>query len=241
MPDNHIANLTDAKIHPIMAAAPTNSVIKPPFPENGTTDEKCRWRYTHGEKVSRNFANIPAPKQDSCGNIIATVNGLSLTIDEHYQMAIIPQALRDIAANLAIQDNRCTSDPQFLVQKKVRQTGQDLDYCDDYIWLDCYNDYKEVTDFERIKRLEELEGKYPLTKDEEGELNDYLKTGYVDRWETVQTFFTEVEADRYIAANSHRREEKLRTYVEWGGRNPEGIAIRNFLLSLNPPKQSTTT
>ncbi len=153
----------------------------------------------------------------------------------------IPQALRDIAANLASQDSRVTNNPVFLVQKKVRQTGLDLNYCDDYVWLDCYNDHGEVTDFKQIQLLDELEQKYPLTKDEEAELNDYLKTGYTDRWETIQPFFTEVEADRYIAANKHRHDGELRTYVEWGGRNPEWMAIRNCLLSLNPPKASSAS
>jgi hypothetical protein len=176
------------------------------------------------------------------GRIIGTVDGLSITIDESHQMAIIPQALRNIAANLATQDNRITNNPIFLVQKKVRQTALDLDYCDNYIWLDCGNDYDEVTDPAEIERLEDLEFRQDILKeDEELEFNNYIKTGYADRWETVQPFFTEVEADRYIAANKHRHDGELRTYVDWGGRNPEWIAIRNFLMSLNPPKQSTTT
>ena len=154
----------------------------------------------------------------------------------------IPQVLRDIAANLAIQDNRCTSNPQFLVQEKVRQTGLDINYSDNHIWFDHANDYREVTSPKEIERLEELEFRQDILKgDEKDEFNNYIKTGYIDRWETVQTFFTEVEADRFIAANRHRHDGELRTYVEWGGRNPEWIAIRNFLLSLNPPKQSTTT
>lgn len=179
------------------------------------------------------------PAQDTYGHMTATVNGLSITIDESHQMATIPQALRDIAANLATQDNCCTSDGIWLVQKKVRQTGLDPEYSDSYIWIDHVNDYIEVTDPKEIERLEELSEKWTLTKDEQEEFNCYLKTGYIDRWETVQPFFTEVEADRYIAANRHRHDGQLRTYVEWGGRNPEWMAIRNFLLSLNPPKASS--
>ena len=151
----------------------------------------------------------------------------------------IPQALRDIAANLAAQDNRITRDPIFLVQKKERQIGLDTDYCGDIIWINSAQDGEEVTDRAQIERLEELDTKSYLSKKEEEEFSDYLKTGYLDRWETVQPFFTEVEADRYIAANRHRHDGELRTYVEWGGRNPEWMAVRNFLLSLNPPKASS--
>jgi len=190
------------------------------------------------------FTPAPAPTvtvQDPYSRALGTVDSLSITIGQSHQMAIIPQALRDIAANLATQDSQMTNNPIFLVQKKVRQTGLDTDYSDNHIWIDHANDYMEVTDPKEIERLEELDEKWPLTKDEEEERNCYLKTGYVDRWETVQPFFTEVEADRFIAANRHRHDGELRIYVEWGGRNPEWMAIRNFLLSLNPSKQSTTT
>ena len=176
------------------------------------------------------------PAQDGYGGMI--VDSLHLNCGSHH-IALIPQTLRDIAANLASQDNRMTNNPIFLVQKKVRQTALDLDYCDNHIWLDCGNDHDEVTDPAQIERLEELEGKYPRTDEEEAELSDYIKTGYSDRWETVQPFFTEIEAARYIAANKHRHDGELRTYVGWGGRNPEWMAVRNFLLSLNPPKASS--
>lgn len=183
-----------------------------------------------------------APKLDPLGRILATVDSLSVTIGESHQMAIIPQVLRDIAANLATQDNRITSNPQFLVQKKVRQTGMDMNYSDDYIWMDCANDWEEVVDRAQIERLDDLESReYRLSVEEQDEFSEYVKTGYLDRWETIQTFFTEVEADRYIAANKHRHDGELRTYVEWSGRNPEWMAVRNFLLSLNTAAPSAPT
>lgn len=177
---------------------------------------------------------------DSHGCTVGTVESLHLNCGSHH-IALIPQALRDIAANLATQDNRMTNNPQFLVQKKARQTGLDLNYCDSHIWIDLPNDYTEVTDPKEISHLEELDAKYPLTEEESQFFSAYMKTGYADHWETIQTFFTEVEANRFIAANRHRHDGELRTYVDWGGRNPEWMAIRNFLLSLNPSKQSTAT
>lgn len=149
------------------------------------------------------------------------------------RLAVIPQSLIDIAVNLATQDNRITSDPIFLVQKKVRQTGMDLDYCDRSIWLDCANDGDEVTDLEQIERLNELEEKYPLSQEEKNELGDYLKTGYIDHWETVQPFFTEKAARQFVESNAHRYDpDSLRIYVDSAYRNPEWQAVRNFLLSL---------
>lgn len=184
-------------------------------------------------------AMAAAPKQDVYGRVIGTVDSLSITLDESHQMALIPQALRDIAANLATQDNRATSSPIFLVQKKVRQTGMDLNYCDNYVWIDMAGDCGEVTDPEEIAHLEELDEKYPLTEEESQFFSGYVKTGYLDRWETVQPFFTEAAAQRFINSNKHRHEEGLRIYVDSAYRNPEWQTVRNFLLSLNPPKASS--
>lgn len=191
---------------------------------------------SHPSQLKIHPAMAALPAQDPYGRIV------DLPISESSPLiALIPQALRDIAANLASQDNRITNNPQFLVQKKIRQTGLDLDYCDNFIWLNHAQDCDEVTDPAQIERLEELEAKGYLSSDEDNELADYVKTGYADRWETVQPFFTEVEADRYIAANKHRHDGELRTYVEWGGRNPEWMAVRNFLLSLNPSAPNAPT
>lgn len=154
----------------------------------------------------------------------------------------IPQALRDIAANLAAQDNRITRDPIFLVQKKERQIGLDTDYCGDIIWINSAQDGEEVTDRAQIERLEELDTKSYLSKKEDEEFSDYLKTGYMDRWETIQPFFTEAAAQYFIDSNKHRHDDGcLRIYVDSAYQNNEWQAIRNFLLSLNPPKQSLTT
>jgi hypothetical protein len=149
----------------------------------------------------------------------------------------IPQALIDIAASLATQDNRMTSFPIFLVQKKVRQDGMDMDFCDNCIWVNSTNDGEEVTDPAQIERLEQLDVQGYLSKEEDEEFSDYLKTGYVDRWETVQPFFTEIAAQQFINSNSRRHDPgALRIYVDSAYQNPEWQAVRNFLLSLNPPK-----
>lgn len=181
-------------------------------------------------KIHPVMAALPA--QDPYGRIV------DLPISESSPLiAVIPQALREIAANLASQNSRMTNNPQFLVQEKRRQIGIDLSYSDNNIWIG--EDGEEVTDQDEIDRLDDLDHLAFPSKEETLELVRNTKTGCIDRWETVQPFFTEVEADRYIAANKHRHDGELRTYVDWGGRNPEWVAIRNFLLSLNPPKASS--
>ena len=151
--------------------------------------------------------------------------------------AEIPQTLLDIATNLATQDSRMTNNPQFLVQKKARHTGMDLDYSDNHIWID--GNGEEVIDQNEIDRLDDLDHLAFPSKEETLELVRNTKTGYIDRWETVQPFFTEVEANHFIEANKHRHNGELRTYVDSAYHNPEWQAVRNFLLSLNPPKASS--
>lgn len=150
----------------------------------------------------------------------------------------IPQALRDIAANLASQNGRMTNNPIFLVQKKERQIGIDLSYSDNDIWMG--EDGEEVTDQDEIDRLDNLDHLAFPSKEETLELVRNTKTGYIDRWETVQPFFTEVAAQQFIDSIAHRHDDGcLRIYVDSAYQNDEWQAIRNFLLSLNPPKASS--
>ena len=125
------------------------------------------------------------------------------------------------------QDNRCTSDPYFLVQEEVRIHGVDFDYATDWTWHNTEDDFCEVTgeDLESIKKLEDSDN-----------LDDvpprYVQVGYVERWEYVAGFFTEKAADEYIARNKHRHTGELRTYVDSLYHNPEMITVRNLIKSL---------
>lgn len=186
-------------------------------------------------KIHPAMAALPA--QDPYGRIV------DLPISESSPLiAVIPQALRDIAANLASQDNRCTADPVFLVREKVRITGMDIDYSDNYIWVNSANDWDEVTDPQEIERLEDLEFRRDiLSEDEAAEFSDYVKTSYQDYWRPVQPFFTEAAAEAYIRCSSHRHHGELSIFVDWAGRNPEWKAVRNFLLSLNTAASSAPT
>lgn len=57
------------------------------------------------------------------------------------------------------------------------------------------------------------------------------EVGYVDTWETVQSFFTRQGADWYIEKNRHNLEEP-RIYVDSAHRNEEWQLIREYLMSL---------
>ena len=118
--------------------------------------------------------------------------------------------LLDIAARLRTQDNRCTAEPMFCVQEKIRDVGYDPAYSDgNTIWIDMKSgDYTEVQ---------------PETPDAE-------EFGYKDRWETVMACFTEEGCRDYLRQNGHNHGE-TRIYVESFRRCDEMIRIRRFLMS----------
>lgn len=132
--------------------------------------------------------------------------------------------LKSIGELLRTQDNRCTSDPFFLVQESRRFYGVDTDYSDKEVWL--HIDGDEVTDEKEIEALEENERNDVKNP-------DHYKVGYLDRWEYVTGCFTEQACKDYIATNSHRHKGELRIYADSLYRNPEMIAVRNALLALD--------
>ncbi len=131
--------------------------------------------------------------------------------------------LQRIGELVRTQDNRCTSDPLFLVQEKKRIYGMDGDYCDDYEWL-CEDDHEHVAD--RIERA----GLDALA--ERGEdVTGWEKIHYVETWEFVTVCFTEQACKDYILANGHNLNEP-RIYAVSAYRNREMIAVMDFLKSL---------
>lgn len=153
----------------------------------------------------------------------------------------IPNALMQVSIELNSQDNLATSDPVFMVQKKVRGTVPS-GHSDSFVWLD--EDYDEV-DGETAARLNELDDAIVLlsTSDQDF-LDSHDKSYFVDRWENVQPFFTRKGAEDYIAINGHNVagrfpiKEGVRIYVESGWRNHEWQEIRTFLMSLTPKPES---
>ena len=119
-----------------------------------------------------------------------------------------------IAEQIRTQDNRCTQNPMFCVQIKVRDVGFDSNYSDDsQCWWN----------------PERLEVKYDKEPKGSGWEGPY---GYKDRWETVMVAFTEKGCEEYLALNGHNHRGEKRIYVDSFNRCPEMIAIREFLMAM---------
>lgn len=127
-----------------------------------------------------------------------------------------------IGERMRTQDNRITSHPMFLVQRKRRIYGIDPD-CDPLIaWL--HSDESVEVDKESAEYMEHV------FQERGEETEGYRRVGYAEEWEYVMCFFTEAAADDFIAHNAHRHDGELRTYVDSGHRNPEWQAVREHLL-----------
>ena len=124
--------------------------------------------------------------------------------------------LKAIGERIRTQDNRCTQNPMFCVQIKVRDTGYDRDYTEGKCWWNA----------EAMK----------VVYEEPKNLNDgWTESGYKDRWETVMVAFTEKGCEEYLELNGHNDRRRahngeVRIYVESFSRCPEMIAIREELL-----------
>lgn len=114
-------------------------------------------------------------------------------------------ALEALAECLRTQDNQITANPIFVVQQRVRDYGIEPQWAEGTTWLDGQGE--EIT----------------------ADTDDATETGYRDRWEFVQPFFTEVAARAYIRANQHNLRE-CRVYVASGYRNQEWAMVRELLL-----------
>lgn len=139
----------------------------------------------------------------------------------------IPEELRRIGELMRTQDNQCTADPIFMVERKRITTGIDTDYCDgdDQIaWF-----IEDCMIFKGDEGFAELEAGYNCC----GMIpRDYTRTGFSYHWEYVQPFFTQSAADAYIKHNGHKHDGELRVSVESAYRNNEFQVVRDWLMSL---------
>lgn len=131
------------------------------------------------------------------------------------------EELKQIGERLRTQDNRCTADPMFCVQIKVRDIGFDPGYASGRCW---YNSEEEEAIFD-----DDPDFKEPP----EGE--GWEKYGYKDRWEDVMVAFTEDGCKEYQVLNGHNDRRRahngeVRIYAKSFYRCPEMIAIRKFLM-----------
>ena len=146
--------------------------------------------------------------------------------------------LERLARELTTQDNAITSDPIFVVQQKHRQFGLDMDYCENFAWVDSYGERTicdDATDEEDTIKLALLEkahdGEINSPTEEVGDKEGWTRTGYLDKWEFVQPFLTRAAAERFRADQSHNL-GVTRVYVESAYRNPEWRLLREIIATL---------
>lgn len=128
---------------------------------------------------------------------------------------------------LDTQDSLATNLPMYVVQTRRRIVGIDTKWSDDNIvWISEDGEATEA-DKETARKLEEKR-----SNSNSDEIDDYVRTAYVDVWEMATVCFTRVAAEEYIAANGHNLTNP-RIYVESGYRNDEWEAVRNYFLEHN--------
>ncbi len=160
----------------------------------------------------------------------------------------IPQEIIDIAKELKTQDNACTAHPIFNVEIGVKKNGMadNLDF--EYEWID--NNWERIHDKSLISILDDMyesgyESKWvsfrnDVYHDDGGEdilisFENYRRSYFTIEKEIVASFFTRKAAEEFIKNNSHRfsRALSFNIYVDSLYRNPEMIAVREFLKSLS--------
>lgn len=133
-----------------------------------------------------------------------------------------------IGERLRTQDNRCTADPAFCVQVCERIGPLMPEYSDRLMFHDhenmetYYEDRPDPEEWKRLKRLGDA-----------GDLPKHVTAGgYVEKWVTVQTCFTEEGCKHHLELNGHNYRHRfgVRIYAEYFNRNPEMLAIRGALM-----------
>lgn len=145
------------------------------------------------------------------------------------------EELKRIVARLSDQDNLCTHQVAFHVQKVNRISGIDTEFCndDEIMWVES----GEPVNSDHWKALTEAYNNDIKTLELEGEtynLEELDRYGYKDEWETVTVCFTMEGAQAYLKANGHNlsRYGEPRIYGESFHRNYEMITIRETLAEL---------
>lgn len=151
-----------------------------------------------------------------------------MTVTDASDHAVVMQRIGEL---IRTQDNRCTSDPLFIVQQKKRIWGMDGDYCDAYEWVAEDDPEVVASDVERAG-LDAIESRG-------GDVTGWNKVHYVDQWEFVTACFTEQGCKDYIEANGHNLNEP-RIYAASAYRNREIIAIRETWTHCEIPASTTS-
>lgn len=138
--------------------------------------------------------------------------------------------LRRIVARLADQDNACTSEPMFCVQKAVRHGGLDALLGNDMMWVH----QGEACPEQWWPALNTANDNGDVTVDLDGDtypMEEFECYGYRDDHETVMVCLTREGCEQYLQNNGHNldRDGEPRIMVESFHRAPEMIALRRML------------
>lgn len=105
----------------------------------------------------------------------------------------------------------------FCVQEKQTVYGMDPRWTDNPIWIDTSDDVQEVPEPADGEETETIE-----------------KCGKFEYWKTVMVAFTEEGCREYLRLNGHNHRGETRIYAESFRRCPEMLAVRAYLVSLQP-------
>lgn len=144
--------------------------------------------------------------------------------------------LQRIVARLSDQDNRCTGEAAFYVQKVVPVFGIDPQWVDDPSDIR-FGQEGECVDEAHCLEIETAyqDGMSQVTIGEDTYLISELdRYAVAHKWETVQVCFTEEGARAYLKADQHNisRDGEPRIFVESFHRNNEMITLRRILPEL---------
>lgn len=146
------------------------------------------------------------------------------------------RTIADIARDLAMQNNECTANPQFVVQKHERIWGIDSWHTDDFAWIASENDYEQA-DEKTAKRLDELAAESCNDEikidDGDGHKTKWTRVGYRDQWVFVTACLTRAGCEEYLRLNGHNL-GKTRIMVEGETRNREWESLRAHIARMPP-------
>lgn len=132
----------------------------------------------------------------------------------------VTENILETCKNVKYQDNVCTSDPMYVIERLRKSWGFDSEYADDYAWVKG----SEEADEEEVEKLDHLDA-------EGAHLDGWYKVYYKTYWAFESACFTRVACDRYIERHKHNL-GITRVYVYSGYRNQEWQDMRELLLSL---------
>lgn len=147
------------------------------------------------------------------------------------------RTITDIARDIATQDNECTANPQFVVQKHERIWGLSLEYTEEYAWVSIEDFEHQEADNKTAKKLEALHAEsYDdeiALEDEDGCMVKWTRVGYRDQWVFVTACLTRAGCEEYLRLNGHNL-GKTRIMVEGETRNKEWETLRAHIARMPP-------